>query len=143
MAAFDLLVTPHRAGEVAGLQERRHRVPERLVLRHRHGEEHPTLDGDRGAQSEYQNDRVHERPAVLEEGDYAGIDRHFNSLLSLLTFAVQRVVVAQMPLKHLGIDRLEHLVEQGVHGPSDQVAQVRLFPRHDIEHLRQFLISRY
>ena len=43
-----LLGNLHGSLEVAGLQVRRDRVPERLVLRHRHGEEHPALDGDRG-----------------------------------------------------------------------------------------------
>ena len=99
---------------------------------------HPAFDRDRRAESEDDDDGNHEDPAVLEEPDDDVIDLHLSLLFAL---PVQGIVVTQMPFEDRGIDGCEHLVEQGVHGAPYQVAQVRLLPRNDIEHLRQFRIA--
>ena len=82
ITAPDLLRDLDRACEVAGLQVRRHRIPQRLVLRRRDRQEYPPFDGDGRAESEDDDDRNHEDPAVLEEPDDDVIDLHLSLLFA-------------------------------------------------------------
>src|SRR5579863_4074284 len=54
---------------------------------------------------------------------------------------LQGIVITIFPQEYLAIYRLQHVIEQTVGWPADEIAEIGTLPRHDVQHLGELAVA--